>query len=119
MSDCEQVYEPNKSKDGLDEHVERTNSLSKKVMGIFAAIAFAMVVASVLLSPGDPMVMVRWLVSRFIRVFFADMALLCVFQFVQVYTNGNALKRILQDPRSCAYWLSAVFIVNGLCLIGG
>ena len=112
-------YKPNLSKDGIDEHVERTNWLLIKTAAIFTIAAFFMMLVSMWLSPADPMVMVRWLVSRFIRIYFADAALLCLFQFIQVYTNGNALKRILQDSRSCAYWLSALVLVNGICLIGG
>jgi hypothetical protein len=112
-------YQPNLSKDGLDEHVVRTNWLFLYTAGAFTGTAIVMLLFSMWLSPEDPMVMVRWVVSRFIRIYFADAALLCLFQFIQVYTNGNALKRILQDSRSCAYWLSALILVNGLCLIGG
>lgn len=112
-------YKPNLAKDGLDEHVERTNWLLIKTAGVFTVMAIVATLFSMWLSKEDPYVMIRWLDSRFIRIYFADAALLCLFQFIQVYTNGNALKRILQDSRSCAYWLSALILVNGLCLIGG
>lgn len=112
-------YKPNFAKDGIDRHVKRTTWLLYFTIAGFAAIALVALKIFTGLSPGDPDLLWRWLTERYVRVFFCDAALLCLFQFIQWYTNGNLLKRILQDSRACAYVLAALILGNVLLLIGG
>jgi hypothetical protein len=113
------TYKPARSAEGLNPHVV-SGALKWLVSTvIFCALAVACLWYFPELSPDDPDLLLRWLTDRYVRVVFLLGVATGFTLFMEWYTNGNLIGRILQDARSSAIALVGMFIAITLLLIGG
>lgn len=114
----EKPFQPDLAGLEISKHVKRTFWQWLSITAIFWTIGVFVLINYKDLSPHDPDVLLRWLSEGYIHLVYALGLAFGVICFVQWWTNGNLVGRILSDAKASAILFASVFLGVVLLLIG-